>query len=195
MEDLEMKKNKQWKKLAVGTVLTGALSTTATQALAAQDTAATKAQREAASDERFDSFFGNAAENMKKMHSNFAQLRKDHANKKANGLSGDYKSTVNGGGSLQEIATREDANFIYYDVKIKDLDSTSVNTDVKDGYITITGLQEKRSEYNTQNASGQGLSKSGFQRTFPLPQNVDQHKMKMTAEKDKVILEFPKTKS
>lgn len=186
------KKKRKIKKIGLSAVVATTFAIATPQAIAATDTAA-KARREAASDERFDSFFGSAHENMKKMHDNFAAQRKDFAAKKAGGLSGDYKSTTNGG-TLQDISTREDANSIFYDVKVKDLDSTSVNTDVKDGYITITGLQEKRSEYNTQNASGQGLMKSGFQRTFQLPKNVDQHKMKMTAEKDKVVLEFPKIK-
>jgi len=186
-------KKRKIKKLGLSAVVATTFAIATPQAIAAPE-AGTKAQREAASDERFDSFFGNAAENMKKMRNNFAAQRKDFADKRANGISGEYKSSTNGG-TLQDISTREDSNSIFYDVKVKDLDSTSVNTDVKDGYITITGLQEKHSEYNTQNASGQGLMKSGFQRTFPLPKNVDQHKMKMTAEKDKVVLEFPKIKS
>jgi len=194
VEHMEVKKkNKRMKKLGLSAVVATTFAIAAPQAVASTDTPS-KTQRETASDERFDSFFGNAAENMKKMRNNFSEYRKNHANKKANGISGEYKASTNGG-TLQDIATREDANSVFYDVKIKDLDSTSVNTDVKDGYITITGLQEKQSEYNTANAAGRGLSKSGFQRTFPLPQNVDQHKMKMTAEKDKVVLEFPKIKS
>lgn len=195
MEHLEMKNRTSRIKIIGLCAIVATSFTTATQAVAATETASgSKAQRETASEERFDAFFGDAATNMKQMRERAAQKRKEMAQGKSKGVTGEYKSSTNGG-TLQDIATREDAESVFYDVKIADLDSTSVNTDVKDGYITITGLTEKKSEYNDKNSSGQGLMKSGFERRFPLPKNVDGHKMKMTAEKDKVILQFPKIKS
>jgi HSP20 family molecular chaperone IbpA len=92
--------------------------------------------------------------------------------------------------STNEIAQREDADNIYYDIKVEDPNSTTINTDVKDGQITISGTTEKKDN----SESSQSLFKSTFQQTFPLPDNVDQHNMTMTTEKDKVVLKFPKLK-
>lgn len=80
-----------------------------------------------------------------------------------------------------ELSQREDEKFIYYDVHVADLNSTSINTKVENGYITISGTTEKTSYF-----------KSSFNRTFPVPDHVDSNKMEMSSEGDKVVLRFPK---
>lgn len=99
-----------------------------------------------------------------------------------------------GGGSVHDISKREDDGFVYYDIQIKDLNSTSINTQIENGYITISGTVEKKSgsgeEYD--GTSSQSVYQSTFSRTFPLPENVDGNKMEMIPEKDKIVLKFPK---
>lgn len=101
-----------------------------------------------------------------------------------------------GGGTVNDITKHEDDNFVYYDIKVNDLKSTSVNTNIENGYITIEGTIEKKSgSEDAQSESGftsQSVYKSTFSRTFPLPENIDQNKMEMVPEKDKIILKFPK---
>ncbi|MGZ3691073.1 MAG: Hsp20/alpha crystallin family protein, partial [Pseudobdellovibrio sp.] len=101
-----------------------------------------------------------------------------------------------GGGSVYDISKREDDSFVYYDIKVGDLNSTSINTKIENGYVSISGTEEKKSgpEVKEGNASTQSIFKSSFSRTFPLPGNVDQAKMQMLTEKDKVVLKFPKKK-
>jgi HSP20 family molecular chaperone IbpA len=99
-----------------------------------------------------------------------------------------------GGGTINDISKREDDDYVYYDIKVDDLNSTSINANIENGYVTITGTVEKKSESNEQDSAAQSILKSSFNRTFPLPENVDQNKMQMVPEKDKVILKFPKTK-
>lgn len=104
-----------------------------------------------------------------------------------------------GGGSVDDIAKREDADFVYYDIKVNDLNSTSVNTKIENGHITITGTVEKKSgsddKKDDSGFSSQSIYKSTFNRTFPLPEHVDQNKMEMIPEKDKIVLKFPKVKT
>lgn len=120
----------------------------------------------------------------------FKDIRKFHQNFRK-------KIELIGGSAVNEIAQREDDDFVYYDIKIPNLNSTSFNTKVENGYITISGDIEKKniSEENENDFfSSQSFYKSSFSRSFPLPEYVDQHKMEMLSEKDKIILKFPKIK-
>lgn len=89
--------------------------------------------------------------------------------------------------------------FITTFIKVNDLNSTSVNTKIENGYITITGTVEKKSgsddKKNDSGFSSQSIYKSTFNRTFPLPEHVDQNRMEMSPEKDKIVLKFPKVKT
>lgn len=100
-----------------------------------------------------------------------------------------------GGGTINDITKREDNDFVYYDVQVDDVNATSINTKIENGFITITGSLEKKSQSSDNDNSAQSVFKSTFNRTFPLPEHVDQNKMQMTPEKDKIVLKFPKLKS
>lgn len=77
------------------------------------------------------------------------------------------------------------------------MNSTSINTKVEKGYVTISRTEEKESGFDGKdsNRSSQSIFKSSFNRTFSLPLDVDQSKMQMLTEKDKVVLKFPKKKA
>lgn len=101
-----------------------------------------------------------------------------------------------GGGTIDDISKREDENFVYYDVKVDDVNSTSINTKVEKGYITIGGTTEKKSNADGKGSgSSQSVFKSSFNRTFPLPENVDEKKLQMLTDKNVITLKFPKLKS
>lgn len=149
-----------------------------------------------------DDFFGSSDpfEDMKKMRE---QMRKrmemfDKPQSTTNPFDSWFTDKF-GGGSIDDISRREDNDFIYYDIKISDLKSTSINTKIENGYITITGTIEKKNgsddEKDQSGFSSHSIFKSTFNRTFPLPEHVDQNKMEMIPEKDKVVLKFPKVKS
>lgn len=149
-----------------------------------------------------DDFFGSSDpfEDMKKMREQMRKRMKIF--EKPGSTSNPFDSWFSdkfGGGSVDDIAKREDDDFVYYDIKIHDLNSTSINTKIENGYITITGTVEKKNGADDKNDdvgfSSQSIFKSTFNRTFPLPENVDQNKMEMLPEKDKVVLKFPKVKS
>lgn len=104
-----------------------------------------------------------------------------------------------GDGTVNDISKREDDNFVYYDIKVEDVNSTSINTKIENGYIIITGSIEEKSanfdEKENDGFSSQSVYKSTFKRTFPVPEQVDQNKMQMTTEKNKIVLKFPKIKT
>ncbi len=101
-----------------------------------------------------------------------------------------------GGGSINNISKREDDDFVYYDVNVDDVNATSINAKVESGYVTITGAIENKSdsEEKDKGFTSHNVFKSSFDRTFPLPENIDANKMQMLTEKDKIILKFPKIK-
>ncbi len=98
-------------------------------------------------------------------------------------------------GPINEISKREDSEFVYYDIQVENLNETSVETKIENGYITILGSLEKKDQTLEKDESAQSIFKSTFKRTFPLPEHIDQDKMQMIPEKDKVVLKFPKLKS
>jgi len=114
------------------------------------------------------------------------------------------KSTINpfdawytdrfGGGTIHDISQREDEDFVYYDIKVTDLNQTSINTKVENNYVTITGTVENTHGDENSDSPNRSLFKSTFTRTFPLPGDVDSSKMQMSPEKNKIVLKFPKIK-
>lgn len=141
----------------------------------------------------------------------FSEMKKmrDQMNKRLNQIEGKSTSKTNpfdswfsekfGGGTVDDITKREDNNYVYYDIKIEDISSMSINTKVENGQIKITGIQEKHNEESneagTDGSINRGYFKSSFSRTFPLPENVNANKLETYPEKNKLILKFPKLKT
>lgn len=91
-------------------------------------------------------------------------------------------------GGEQEVVKREDADAVYYE--IQGVDQTKLQTKVDGGYLTIQG--ETRKKTGEEGGFFQAEVRNSFQRSFPLPPGVDEQKMELSSEKDKVILRFPK---
>lgn len=139
-----------------------------------------------------DDFFGkqDPFEEMRKMREQMERRMKGFGSDTMSNPFDSWFSHKFGGGTANDISKREDYNYVYYDIKIDNVKSISINTKVENGYITITGSTEKKSE-STGN-SGENIFESSFTRTFPLPENVDANKMQTTTEENKIVLKFPK---
>lgn len=98
-----------------------------------------------------------------------------------------------GGGSVEEISKREDDKYVYYDIKLPDVEGSSVKTNVENGYLTITG-EVKKSKNADKGGGVHSFYQSSFRRTIPLPEDVIGEQMEMVSEKDKLVLKFPKQK-
>jgi HSP20 family molecular chaperone IbpA len=81
-----------------------------------------------------------------------------------------------------EITAKEDAKSVSYE--IKDVVGGTLNTQVSNGMLTVSG--------ESKQIHGSISMQSSFQRSFSLPPNVDAAKMETISEKDKVVLRFPK---
>lgn len=169
----------------------GALTAGTLKHLDSQNTKPNVTQNEVASpDDLFNNFFKEHRKNFSNLLSDdffskdpFKEMQLFHERfeKQMNNIQGT---------SSYDISEREDSQNVYYDIKVPDINSTSIKTNVENGQLTITGTIEKKNE--NESASAQSFFKSSFQRSFPLPDNVDQHKMEMTNENDKIVLKFPK---
>lgn len=152
---------------------------------------------------QFDSFFNDdffsqddPFEAMRKFRQ---RMQKDMQDFKSPSFSTPFDSWFGnkfGGGTVQDIEKREDENFVYYDIKVKNVKGTTVNTKVENGYLTITGqIESKNTEEDEESGfSNSSVFSSTFSRTFPLPADVDEDAMEMESEKNKIVLKFPKKK-
>lgn len=147
-----------------------------------------------------DDFFGqrDPFEQMKKMRKEMEQ-RMENFGKQSNTTKNPFDfwySNKFGGGSIEDISKREDDNFVYYDIKVENLNLTSINTKVENGNISITGSVEKKEDSGDKDGSSSRVYfRSTFARSFPLPEGVDANKMETNADKDKITLKFPKLKT
>ena len=91
---------------------------------------------------------------------------------------------------LGGVNQREDSDYVYLDVPIHDLDEATVDTNITNDHVTVSGTIEKKYAGD----SSQGVFRSSFSRTFPIPEGVNQNQMAVVPEKDKVTLKFPKIK-
>jgi HSP20 family molecular chaperone IbpA len=94
-----------------------------------------------------------------------------------------------GGGSVADISKREDEKFVYYDIHLDGLEGSTLQANVENGYLTVSG--EVKRQIGTNSGS---LMHSSFRRSFPLPTNIDGKKMEMSSAKDQITLKFPKLK-
>ena len=86
------------------------------------------------------------------------------------------------------VNQREDSDYVYLDVPVNDLDEATVDTNITEDHVTVSGTVEK--EYD----GGEGLLRSSFSRTFPVPEGVNHNQMAVVPQKGKVTLKFPKLK-
>lgn len=94
-----------------------------------------------------------------------------------------YKNKF-GGGNVYELTQREDDKFIYYEIELEGLHPQKVDVDVKEGQVFISGSAEATTK--------DSFLESTFQRSFPVPPNVDANKLNMEQLNDKIIVKFPK---
>lgn len=96
---------------------------------------------------------------------------------------------VGGGGPTQASSgfrTREDDQFVYYDIELKGLNPAKFDVKVENGQVNVSGQFERKDE------GGGAAITSSFQRTFPVPENTDADKFQVENKGDVITLKFPK---
>jgi HSP20 family molecular chaperone IbpA len=127
-------------------------------------------------------------ENQKQMLEHFDRLFQDDF-----GGEDVFNLSIGGAGAsgslgVGQLSQREDDKFVYFDLEVEDLKSTSIQSKVENGYLTVSGVVEKKNtDENVQHSF-----KSEFHRTFPLPEGIDTKKMEVISEGHRVTFKFPK---
>jgi HSP20 family molecular chaperone IbpA len=137
-----------------------------------------------------DDFFGKSEDPFSQMRKMREQMMKQFnpPEKGAAPFDSWYQKKF-GGGDVADISQREDDKFVYYDISVKGLNKEDLKVKVANGQINISGKTETKNE----NGNTGTYMSSMFQRSFPVPPNVDSNKVQMENEKDKLTVKFPKT--
>jgi HSP20 family molecular chaperone IbpA len=151
-------------------------------------------------DKTLDSFFDDdffrssksPFDEIKRMQESMMKQFGFHDNDSNGGIFDSWFKNKFGGGEPGDIQIREDEDFVYYDVIIKDLSDQKLKILVEDGQIKISGTVEKKSGDTCKNGSSRQFSSSTFHRSFPAPQGVDSTKAEMEHDGDKIIIKLPK---
>lgn len=139
-----------------------------------------------------DDFFGSAHDPFEQMRKMRKHMMKDFdAMENGGGLFDSWYRKRFGGGNAGEVTQREDKDYVYYDIAIKDLNKEKLNVKVENGQISIAGQIEKK----TQEEGDATFFSSSFHRSFPAPPEVDAKQVQMESSQDKLTLKFPKVHS
>lgn len=137
-----------------------------------------------------DDFFGSVHDPFEQMRKMRKRMMKDfNAFENNEGFFDSWYSKRFGGGHAGEVTQREDKDYIYYDLAIKDLNKEKVNVRVENGQISLSGQIEKKTIEN----GSETFFSSSFHRTFPAPMEVDAKRVQIDSSEDKLTLKFPKT--
>lgn len=91
-----------------------------------------------------------------------------------------------------QVETKEDDKFLVYEVSGEGLDTKSINIDVVDGMVTLSGRIDKSSTTDKDGSSSSYTMSSRFQRSFSVPSEVDSENVEMEHANGKILIKFPK---
>lgn len=89
---------------------------------------------------------------------------------------------------LGEIETREDDQYLYYEIDLKGKTPKEMRVSVENGQMTISGQMES----NSQEKSSSLVMSMSFHRSFPIPPDVDADKYSMEQVGEKLVIKLPK---
>lgn len=153
-------------------------------------------------DKTFDSFFDDdffrssksPFEEMEKMRDRMMKGFESYLDDSKGGIFDSWFKKRFGGGKPGDIKQREDDDFIYYDIFIKDLSNQKLDIQVQDGQIKISGTIEKKSGNKDDKGSSSQFYSSTFHRSFPVPYGVDDSRVQIERDGEKIIIKLPKVK-
>ncbi len=91
-----------------------------------------------------------------------------------------------------QVNNYEDDQYSYIEIVTDKIDQKTVNVDVIDGVVTITA--ETVNEKNDSSLNSRSMSSyfSKFSKSFPAPYGVDENKVEIDNEDNKIVIKFPK---
>ena len=91
-----------------------------------------------------------------------------------------------------QVEEHEDSDFKYVEVLAEGVDKDSLNINIADGMISISGEIRKSNDDQTGDRYYKSHFISSFNRRFNIPYGVDPEKVKIDTEDDRIVIKFPK---
>jgi HSP20 family protein len=99
------------------------------------------------------------------------------------------------GGALEDdlsVEHHEDEKFKYIEINGRGLDKDAINVDISNGMVSISGEIKNKSDNQDRNSFIRSQSISTFSKSFSIPRGVNENKVEIDTEGQKIIIKFPK---
>lgn len=96
------------------------------------------------------------------------------------------------GANKVSIDQRADDRFVYVEIHSKYLDKESIQVEVENDMISVSGKMRVENERNGAGGSSRSVVISSFHQSFPVPADADPAGMQLENAPDKLILKFPR---
>lgn len=93
-----------------------------------------------------------------------------------------------------KVEEHEDDEFKYVEVIADGIDKNSININISDGMISISGEIRKTDDNQSANSRSMSSFISSFNRSFNIPHGVNEENVKIDTRDNKIIIKFPKNK-
>ncbi len=91
-----------------------------------------------------------------------------------------------------KVEEHEDDDFKYVEVLADGIDKNSININITDGMISISGEIRKTEDNQSSGSRSMSSYVSSFNRSFNIPYGVIEENVKIDTNDNKVIIKFPK---
>lgn len=93
-----------------------------------------------------------------------------------------------------EVLHREDDNAKYIEIKADGIIKKALKINVSKGVISISGQVRKTNEVTNKNSNSYSSYISSFQKSFNVPDGVNENELSINEKDNKIIIKFPKKK-
>jgi HSP20 family molecular chaperone IbpA len=97
------------------------------------------------------------------------------------------------GGKFGDIERKEGKDYISYRFKVDDPKKYKFTAKIRNGSIQLSAESKSELEKEQKGYKSQSITEYRFERSFPVPQNVDTNKFSTSVEGNQYIIKFPKT--
>lgn len=91
-----------------------------------------------------------------------------------------------------KVEEHEDDDFKYVEVIAEGIDKNSININISDGMISISGEIRKTDDNQSSNSRSMSSYVSKFSRSFNIPYGVSEENVKIDTKDNKIVIKFPK---
>ncbi|MEC7276571.1 MAG: Hsp20/alpha crystallin family protein [Bdellovibrionota bacterium] len=93
-----------------------------------------------------------------------------------------------------KVEEYEDDEFKYVEVIADGIDKNSININISDGMISISGEIRRTDDNQSTNSRSMSHFVSSFSRSFNIPRDVNEENVKIETEENKIVIKFPRSR-